>query len=395
MGTANYNIMAKVSYYLDKRRAKADGTFPIRVCVTRHKKQMYIGTPFSSTIEDWDAAAQLKVNKKEFKVENTLLYTLLGKLRNLLLILEVNNELRDMTNEQLMERIAAEMGKAPKGMKMIQEVMNDYIAKSGITEHSANSYRTMFSNLSSFKSDKIRLDDISLDTIMAFDKYMENKGLIQNTRRSMIQRLSTLFNHAIKHGYTKNNPFLLYKRHKLERTRSRALTVEQLKEIRDKVLHRANIRYHRDIFMLQFYLLGINMADLYSLRHEDYSNGRITYKRQKTGKDYDVLVPEEAQRLIERYKGRRNLLCLADDYSTADIATKSININLGRLIKGVTTYWSRHSVATLMINELHTPIEIVSAALGHEYGSRITNVYINLDQKLVDDAQLKMIELLK
>ena len=48
-----------------------------------------------------------------------------------------------------------------------------------------------------------------------------------------------------------------------------------------------------------------------------------------------------------------------------------------------------------MVNELDIPIETVSAALGHRYGSRVTAVYVHFDRQKVDVANRRLIDLIK
>ena len=57
----------------------------------------------------------------------------------------------------------------------------------------------------------------------------------------------------------------------------------------------------------------------------------------------------------------------------------------------ITTYWARHSWATIAAS-LDIPNETIAAALGHTYGNRITAIYIDFDMKKVDDANRKVID---
>ena len=61
------------------------------------------------------------------------------------------------------------------------------------------------------------------------------------------------------------------------------------------------------------------------------------------------------------------------------------------LFPNLSSYWSRHTWATLAA-EIDIPIETISAALGHSYGSSTTNIYIRFDLKKVDDANRKVID---
>lgn len=55
-----------------------------------------------------------------------------------------------------------------------------------------------------------------------------------------------------------------------------------------------------------FYLIGINGIDLFHVKQ--ITDGRIEYKREKTGKLYSIKVEPEAMEIINRYKGNKFLL---------------------------------------------------------------------------------------
>ena len=57
----------------------------------------------------------------------------------------------------------------------------------------------------------------------------------------------------------------------------------------------------------------------------------------------------------------------------------------------LTSYWARHSWATIA-SELDIANETIAEALGHEYGNRITNIYIRKNQKKVDIANRKVLD---
>ena len=106
----------------------------------------------------------------------------------------------------------------------------------------------------------------------------------------------------------------------------------------------------------------------------------------------------EALQLLERYRGKSGLLCIRDRYKSARDYTQHINDGLKRLIQEqpfteLSTYWARHSWATIAYNEMGASFDTISAALGHQYGSRITAIYINPDQKRVDELNERMIQL--
>ncbi len=81
---------------------------------------------------------------------------------------------------------------------------------------------------------------------------------------------------------------------------------------------------YRDMFMLGFYLIGINLSDLLELPADCIKRGRIQYRRNKTGRLYDIKVEPEAMEIIKKYKGKNHLLCILDitDDNLRDLTEK-------------------------------------------------------------------------
>ena len=82
-----------------------------------------------------------------------------------------------------------------------------------------------------------------------------------------------------------------------------ALPVKDLRIIRDFPAEEFCQRY-LDVFMLSFYLIGINIGDLLLLRPTDMVGGRIEFSRQKTKKRYSIKVEPEAQEIFALLHGR-------------------------------------------------------------------------------------------
>jgi integrase len=145
--------------------------------------------------------------------------------------------------------------------------------------------------------------------------------------------------------------------------------------------------------MLIFYLIGINMADLVRATWKDVRDGRLEYKRAKTGRLYSIKLEPEALAIIKKYKGKERLLKEFERNVIEPVHIQMVNKWI-RDVSGlpdITTYWARHSWATIAAS-LDVPKETISAALGHELGSKITSIYIDFDQKKVDEANRKVID---
>jgi integrase len=205
-------------------------------------------------------------------------------------------------------------------------------------------------------------------------------------------------NAAIDDELTHNYPFRKRKIHNQE-TEKRALTIDQVRQLLAAPV-KGYLEEYRDIFELMLYLLGIDLVDIFNLPVDAIKGGRLEYLRSKTKKWYSVKIEPEAAALIEKHKGEGWLLAPHDRYATSHDYLKHICAGLKKILSGypfdrLATKWARHTVATLMINELDIPKETVSAALGHAMGSRITAVYINFDRKKVDVANRRLIDLIK
>lgn len=83
--------------------------------------------------------------------------------------------------------------------------------------------------------------------------------------------------------------------------------------------------------MLLFYLRGINTINLAGLT--EIVNGRIKYRRSKTGRLYSVEVLPEAQAIINKYRGTEHMLSFFDNRSNYRDFTLRMNKSLKKLGK--------------------------------------------------------------
>ena len=246
---------------------------------------------------------------------------------------------------------------------------------------------------------------------MSYIEHEFYKGRNGNGIQTDIQMLKFVFNKAIDEELTDRFPF-----HgvtvKKEQTKKRCLSLEQLRAIRDYKLSGKKAMY-RDCFMLSFYLIGINISDLLFLPKSALKNGRISYKRNKTGKLYDIKVEPEAMEIIERHKSseKDRLLSFLEEGDTTITNTFANNltrhlrtigpkerhgyyVTVHPIEEGITSYWSRHTWAT-MASEVDIPMEIIGRSLGHSlWDNAVTSTYIKYDTKKIDEANRKVIDYL-
>ena len=247
--------------------------------------------------------------------------------------------------------------------------------------------------------------------IVSYIDHERGKGRKDNGIQTDIQILKFVFNRAIEDELTDKFPFRGVSVKK-EQTKKRCLSLEQLRAIRDFKLAGKKAMY-RDCFMLSFYLIGINISDLLFLPKTALKNGRIIYKRNKTGKLYDIKVEPEAMEIIARHKSRKKDRLLSFLEEGDATITNTFANNLTRHLRtigekerhsyyvtvhpieeGITSYWSRHTWAT-MASELDIPMEVIGRSLGHSlWDNAVTSTYIKYDTKKIDEANRKVIDYL-
>lgn len=137
-------------------------------------------------------------------------------------------------------------------------------------------------------------------------------------------------------------------------------------------------------------------------------NGRVEFRRAKTGRLYSIKIEPEAEAIINKYRGKNFLLNINERYSNYKNYLHRMNRNLkefgytrvgkrGKKDKEgafpfLSTYYTRHTWATLAAY-LEIPKETIAAALGH--GKKdVTDIYISFDQKKIDEANRRVIDYL-
>lgn len=253
----------------------------------------------------------------------------------------------------------------------------------------------------------LTFDDINVRWLNAFDNWMREDGISTNTRARYMRNIRTIMNHAIDEELTDNYPFRRFKIH-LEKTRKRALSVEDLRMLFNYPVEKYQ-EFFLDMFKLSFLLIGINLMDMYHLK--EIKNGRIEYKRAKTHRPYSIKVEPEAMEIIERWRGKDNLLCVADRWSgktgqknfTVRLNTelkkigphtkqKNRSVKIKPLFTDISSYWARHTWATIAA-DLDIPDAVISEALGHGGDTNPTTIiYIHRNMKKVDEANRKVID---
>jgi integrase len=356
----------------------------IKICVCVKTLNRYISTNFFIEKKYF----KNKLGKVDDKHPNSMYINI--ELQKLIFhyqqkIADINE---DIELDELMKFLKDESSKEPEFFEFVDGVLEQLKAQK------KNSYaNSIFYSLPPFKlflkKEKLLFKNIDYKLLSDYETYLLKNGLKINAISVYLRNIRTVFNKAINQGLIglELYPFRRFKI-KNEKTFKRNLQIDQLKLIKNAILPEKQA-YARDMFMLSFYLIGMNMVDIFNLVR--INGDCIMYRRAKTSKLYTIKLLPGALDIIKRYPGKDKLMNCSEIYSTISDFRKCTNKFLKAIFKklemdvDITTYYARHSWATIAAS-IDIPKETISAALGHEIGSSTTSIYIDFDLKKVDAA---------
>jgi hypothetical protein len=157
----------------------------------------------------------------------------------------------------------------------------------------------------------------------------------------------------------------------------------------------------RDLFMLSFYLCGINAVDLYKLPQDTIMLNRIDYERSKTksrrrdGAFISINIPDVAIPLYVKYAGK-----LQDRYcshNALDTALSNGMRAIGKELKykALEFYDARHAFGDWARNICRFSKDDVALALNHkDQTNSVTDYYVSKNWAIIDEVQNAVIKLL-
>ena len=159
-----------------------------------------------------------------------------------------------------------------------------------------------------------------------------------------------------------------------------------------------------DLFVLSFALWGVNLADLYEarcVRDVWIYNRKKTRGRRADGAEMRVRIPECVRDRIARLQDGPAGWWLPSLHRMAgkpQYATAKVNEGLARWCadNGVPTftfYAARHSFATLARNKARVDKATVDECLCHIGDYKLTDIYLERDWALLNDAGRRVLEL--
>ena len=405
--------MAKTGLYLDMRGKAKDGKGSVLITIYHNETTTTISTGVRVVPNHWRNSRVINVPGDE--AINAYLSEKLTDIEKALALLSLDERYKSMTASQVRNRIVKKDNINPSD-KLVSSVFRDYLSQD-LRKNTKDLYRMTLNKVLAFGGETMRIDSIDLKWVTKFESYLARTQGV-NGRAIHLRNLRAICNYAKKMRLISDYPFEDFSIRQ-EPTKKRNIPVAKLRKLLTWTLPEDKARY-RDYFFLMFYLIGINSIDLLSAKKTDIVDGRLEYIRHKTGKRYSVRLEPEALEIIDRYKGKDWLLDAMDHvkhytsfarkinetlqeigdekielvYNQDDLFAEPVPVKkIKPLIPDITTYYARHSWGTIA-KSIGIPFDVIAQALGHSPGNRTTMIYVEFDQRLVDDANRKVIDYL-
>lgn len=402
-----------VNLYLDTRRQKDNGSFPVKIRVydgTTKKARLYT-TDFDLSEKDFKRIFFPEKGQR-FRKEETEIREDLESLKTY--YSEKIKDLKTFTFEALEKSLEIKSGDFSDALFHFDAYIKDLKESDRIG--TASSYELSKKSLISFLKAKIKKEpksllfqDITVKFLNDYEKWMtDSKGKSLTTVGIYLRGLRVIFNRAIESKSIDKDlyPFGV-KKYEIPASTNpkKAFDSTQLTTLFQVEAQTPEQEKARDFWFFSFVCNGMNMKDILHLKWRNIDNGQIIFVREKTkrtkkanSKPIQVPLTDFAKSFIEKYGTKEKesngfIFSIFNDKMTAEKQhfeklkfIRFVNQHIKHLAKAngltedISTYWARHSFATTAVRK-KASLEYVSEALGHSDLKTTKNYFAGFEDK--------------
>lgn len=403
----------KVSLYLDTRRKKDNGTYPVRIRVydsSTRKARLYT-TDFDLTEENFNRIFHTEIGQRLRKEEKEIQTDLLA----IESTYKEKAEEFDIFNFEAFEKLfEIKRGDAINVFWHFESLIKEM--KESNRFGTALTYESSLKSLKSFLQAKrgrepkqLHFQEITVKFLEAYEAWMtetEQKSL--TTVGIYLRGLRVIFNKAMDSKIIDKEiyPFGIRKYEIPASTNTKkAFDSDQLQKLFHAVPKIEEQEKAKDYWFFSFVCNGMNIKDIVYLKWKNINDGQIEFVREKTkrtkkAKQKTIQVPltDFAKSIIEKYGNSDRsknsyIFPIINEGMTEEekdqkkrAFTRFINQHLKNLAKDnglngdISTYWARHTFATTAIRK-KASLEFVSEALGHSDLKTTKNYFAGFEDK--------------
>ena len=395
----NFHNMILLSLAVVPSKKLVDGTHKIRVAINHKHETRYLITRFII-----DSTSQFKsgrvVGRDDAVIVNKKLRFILDEYQNALDKINVSA----FTCAQVREYLSRYKSTGTTVAQRWEEYINELNEEGRSGTAGLHAYTKRYFEERFF--DMVQFETMGPAIIKDFDRFLRIKKRLGDTTVSMhMKRLKVIVNAAKRDNIIKYevDPFSYYDMpHSAERELD--ITVEEFRKIRDFMVKEKSQRMARDLFVLSYYLGGINLIDLMAINFKGANI--IEYVRTKTentkrgDKRISITIPDEAKQIIKEWTGRNGRLDFGYNYSYENFrnyVTKEIQKLAARLeINKRVVYYSARKSFVQHGFEIGIPLETLEYCIGQSVKkNRPIFNYVKFMRQHADDAIRKILDNLK
>jgi integrase len=389
--------MATLKAVVLKHHKRDDGTYNVKIRVTHRRQSVYIPTTLYVTSAQLTRRMEIKDNYLASETQ-----ILLSRYRET--IVKLRGQLYRYTAKELADYLHRDY---QQGGHFTLDIIAYITRVAGeITGRTAEVYRSLAFNINDLYG-SIDISEINVRFLRQYQADMTARGIqghmYLRTLRAVFNRARSEFNDEDRGDI--RIPHYPFRTFRIPTTGAapRALDVADIITIRDSKPHTRRGQLARDVFMISFYLCGMNTADIYEAAAA--TGGRIHYNRKKTrtrrtdGAQATIRVEDELTHYIKVYGHQRRLFRFSDMYASLATFHSAIKHGMKTLRKcdgipaQLTIYHARHSWASIARNVCGISKDDIALALNH--GKRtVTDVYIKPDFSRVDAANRAVLDII-
>lgn len=409
--------MATFKAVVFKGHLKQDGTSNIKIRIYHNRESQYIPTVYYVRPEDMDNAGRIMLQVENREIMEYEINAYIQKIRKEYLKLG-QERTQYMSCMDLKDEIEKSMAPDAEFIDFV-EFSRMVIAQTN-KEKTAEWYKTSLETLCWYTKRKkidIKLITSRLLNDMIRDLFHSGPGgapLEPGTVSNYVRGLRALYNKAKLHYNNEDYDIIRipsdpFKKVQIPQYRKKRKNIDTqtLLRIRDCHPEKKRSRMARDVFMMMFYMMGININDLYSLSCE--RRGRIEYERAKTRTEKNmnqfalsIKITPELRLLIDKYSEGYLFSYFHTNYCNLNNFLRAVNNGLKdicaelRIDTPITTNWARHTWASLARNKAGVPKADVDFCLGHVNNDyKMADIYIDIDYSVCDRANRAVLDLLQ
>lgn len=287
--------------------------------------------------------------------------------------------------------------------RTISSLYKEFVSYSKIKKSTELFYNAQYMSLVSFTGENMLIEKVSHATVIGYDKFLRSKNYAPCTIRNKMVFLMLLVGYAKRCQYAEYriDPFDGYELPE-QTVRQAWLSVDEVRMIRDFETPKKSLQKCRDLFMLSYYLGGINICDLVNINFNEQTDvihyvRSKTENRRKLNKFVEFVIPDEAKAIIAKYKSANGRIAV-NNFQIAYKLQHFFSYNMPLLAKALglkkLIYYAARKSFSQHAFMLGISTSVIDYILGHRVDKTSTSLYnyISVTPELASSALRKVLD---